>query len=596
MWLLGAAAFGFLFPALAAAGITGVSLSVSPTSIARGASATATLTVTDNGSRLPARIEVELGGDAVLGEDFEYAELAGPEMESTLSDNTVIVDVSPGGGEQSGSNVISGSASISAIGFGPSKTLNLTVVRCVEGFPEEFVECPTGASAQLTIEAREEPPAAEDTDTGDTGTEDSVGPLEDLPGLNTNERIIGATITDVCDGLAGLSNRSGPEQDLFEQCSALLDATDPGAAAQGVIALTPKQAVAPRKLTDRLAGAQLDNIASRLAALRGGARGFSIQGLTMTIDGQYLSGGSLAAMLGDGEMRGGAAGADDYQFERLGIFVNGNVDWGNKDGTGNEDGFDFDSVGITAGIDYRFIEGLVVGFALGYGNSDVTIDSNGGDLDATAWNATLYTTYYPTESFYLEGSASYGWGSYDQTRNISYGLLGSARAAKADFDGNQYALMVGAGYDLTQGPNIIDLYGRLNYVDADVDGYRERGAQGLDLVIQDQSSTSLRSVLGAQFTRAISVPKAVLLPQGWLEWSHEFEDGDDDVSGFFASDPNRIAFALTTDRFDSDFFRLGLGLGAQFGQGRTAFVSYEAAIGLNDYEEHSVNAGVRLDF
>jgi hypothetical protein len=37
-------------------------------------------------------------------------------------------------------------------------------------------------------------------------------------------------------------------------------------------------------------------------------------------------------------------------------------------------------------------------------------------------------------------------------------------------------------------------------------------------------------------------------------------------------------------------------LGAQFGQGCTAFISYEAAMGLNDYQEHSVNAGVRLDF
>jgi outer membrane lipase/esterase len=92
------------------------------------------------------------------------------------------------------------------------------------------------------------------------------------------------------------------------------------------------------------------------------------------------------------------------------------------------------------------------------------------------------------------------------------------------------------------------------------------------------------------------VPWAVLLRQGWIEWSHEFEDGDDEVSGVFANDPNRIAFALATDRFDSDFFRVGVGLGAQFGQGRTAFISYEAAVGLNDYMEQSVNAGVRLDF
>jgi len=238
----------------------------------------------------------------------------------------------------------------------------------------------------------------------------------------------------------------------------------------------------------------------------------------------------------------------------------------------------------------------VAGFALGYGSSDVTIDSNGGDLNATAWNATLYSTYYPTDQFYLEGSASYGWGSYDQTRNIAYSLLGAPRKAKADFDGTQYALMLGAGYDITRGAYIFDVYGRLNYVSADLDGYRERGANGLDLNIRDQSSTSFRSVLGGQVTRSVSLPWAVLLPQAWAEWSHEFEAGDDKVSGSFVYDPSQIAFALATDRFDTDFFRLGVGLGAQFAKGRTAFISYETALGLSDYMEQSVNLGVRLNF
>jgi outer membrane autotransporter protein len=445
----------------------------------------------------------------------------------------------------------------------------------------------TGATAELTILGEAVPPEPEPEPLD----------LAGLPGLTGNQRNMGGAITELCQGLAARSDRSAGEQDLFEQCTALLFSDSPAAAAQGVAALTPEQAMAPRRLTDRLTGAQLDNVASRLAALRGGARGFNLSGLTFDVDGQRLDAGTLTAMLGDARLHGGAASADDgYQFERLGVFVNGNVDWGSKDATGNEDGFDFNSVGITAGVDYRFLEGLVVGFALGYGSSDVDIDANGGDLDATAWSAMLYSTYYATDNLYLEGSASWGWGSYDQNRNIDYSILGGTREAKADFDGNQYALMLGAGYDITRGANILDLYGRLNYVNVDLDGYRERGAAGLDLIIDDQTSTSFRSVLGAQYTRPISVPWAVLLPQGWIEWSHEFEGGDDDVSGVFANDPNRIAFTLATDRFDSDFFRVGLGLGAQFGQGRTAFISYEAAVGLNDYMEQSVNAGVRLDF
>jgi outer membrane autotransporter protein len=310
-------------------------------------------------------------------------------------------------------------------------------------------------------------------------------------------------------------------------------------------------------------------------------------------EGRNSPGANLAQQRG--ETGGGASADDNDQFERLGVFVNGNIDFGSKSKTANEDGFDFGTTGITAGIDYRFAEGLVFGFALGYANTNADIDANGGDLGISAWSSTLYGTYYATEHFYLEGSATYGWGSYDQTRNIRYSLLGNSREAAANFDGNQYALMFGAGYDFVRRTGIIDLYGRVRYIKADLDGYRENGALGLDLNIAGQQATSFMSILGVNYTGAISMKRVVLVPQVWCEWAHEFQGGDESINGVFANDPSDIAFVLATDKFDSDYFRLGVGLGAQFGKGRTAFINYEAAIGMNNYTEQTVNLGVRLD-
>ena len=427
-------------------------------------------------------------------------------------------------------------------------------------------------------------------------------PLASLPGLTANQRSVARSLDRLCPRLSTIGGQralSSGEQDLLTQCNRLIESSvsNPGAAVQGIVALTPDQASAPRKLTTQVTGAQLDNVATRLAALRRGARGIDLTNLTFNLNGKGLNGDTLARLSQEGGLTGGGAGADDtYEFERLGVFVNGNIDWGDKDRTANEDGFDFSTLGITAGVDYRFTNGLVLGLALGFGDTEADIDANGGDLDAKAWSSTLYGTYYATDHFYLEGSATYGWGDYDQTRNISYSLLGETRQAQADFDGNQHAFMLGAGYDFIRGGGILDLYGRLRYTQADLDGYRERGSSGLDLNIAAQEATSLQSILGVNYTRSISTAKAVLVPQGWIEWAHEFDDGDDEVSGFFANDPSRIAFALATDKLDSDYFRLGLGLGAQFGRGRTAFASYEAAIGLKSYTEHTANVGVRLDF
>lgn len=427
-------------------------------------------------------------------------------------------------------------------------------------------------------------------------------PLANLPGLSGPQRSMATTLDQTCANLSSVANSrslTGGEQDLLDQCATLIAAsgTDPYAAARGVAALTPEQAVAPRRITHQVTFAQLDNIDARMRALRDQeAGGLDLTGLRVRMDGQSISADTLLSALDGRNGQGGGAGADTYEFERWGFFINGNIDWGNKDRSRNEDGFDFRTLGITAGIDYMLTDGLVLGFALGYGNSTVDIDANGGDLDADAWTATLYGTYYATEHLYLEGSASYGWASYDQTRNIRYSLLGDGRTAKADFDGDQLGLMIGAGYDFVRGRHIIDLYGRLRWIEATIDGYRERGANGLDLRIDSQNANSFRSILGAQYQTSISTAKAILVPQAWLEWSHEFEAGDDELSGHFVHDPARIPFALATDNLDSDFFRFGLGLGAQFANGRTAYITYEAALGMNNYREQSVNAGVRLAF
>lgn len=427
-------------------------------------------------------------------------------------------------------------------------------------------------------------------------------PLAGLPGLTPGQISVGGALDSLCPRLNAIGQQrplTAGEQDLLAQCRKLLAATgeDPQAAVQGIVALTPEQASAPRKLLTQISSLQVTNLVEWLRELRRGARGVSLGGLKVGLADQTFSGSLLEQGYKPGRESGGGASADeDWPFERLGLFITGDVQWGKKDNSLNEDGFDYDRLGLTAGADYRFTNGLILGGALGYTSTGVDIDADGGSLDDDSWSMSVYGTYYPTEHFYLEGSATYGWDRYDQDRNIEYSLLGGQRTANAGFDGDQYTLMFGAGYDLIHGATIFDLYGRLQYTSATLDSYREQGADGLDLIIQGQDAISVKSILGTQVSRSISTRSAVLSLQGWLQWEHEFEDGDEEVTGYFANDPNQFGFALPVDALETDLVRLGLGFGAQFGQGRTAFLSYQAALGMQDYTEQIVTAGVSLAF
>ncbi|WP_143821168.1 autotransporter outer membrane beta-barrel domain-containing protein, partial [Motiliproteus sp. MSK22-1] len=129
---------------------------------------------------------------------------------------------------------------------------------------------------------------------------------------------------------------------------------------------------------------QQRNLVSRLNALRGGARGLDLSGLNFNIDGKSLSSAHLPSHWVKPETeRGGSAGDEESSLfsDKVGIFIGGTISLGDKDKTDNEDGFEFETQGLTLGVDYRMTEQTILGAALGYTQIDTDIDNNGGSLD-----------------------------------------------------------------------------------------------------------------------------------------------------------------------------------------------------------------------
>ena len=411
---------------------------------------------------------------------------------------------------------------------------------------------------------------------------------------------------------------------------------------------------------------QFTNVTSRLAALRGGATGLSISGLTLTMNGQSLPGTIIASLLPSslrdrtfsrnsvreaeylrvshaamgsrGELPSngllgrypyaamgavepaGALGRTDAlsRFRRLGIFVNGTLAVGDKDATKRESGFDFDTLGVTAGVDYRFTDSFVPGVAFGYTNTDADLESSGGSLDVDAYSVSVYGTYDVTKKFYVDGIVTFGWNDYDIKRNINYSILSSQtdagvvggvatvnQTAESDTDGTWYALAFSGGYDFSIGGFTLGPLARVNYTKADIDGYGEKinntlAGFGLALDFDDQDVESLTTVLGGQGSYAVSTPWAVLLPQVRFEWEHEYKNDNRTISAFFVNDPSPGAgtqVRLKTDRPDRDFFNLSAGISATFPRGISVFVNYETVLGLEDVTAHNVVfAGLRVEF
>ncbi|MGD8913925.1 MAG: autotransporter domain-containing protein [Candidatus Thiodiazotropha sp.] len=435
-----------------------------------------------------------------------------------------------------------------------------------------------------------------------TTVEYVINSIAETPGLTNNQQAVGSSMDNLCPSLAEKQadgNLTAAEQDLLMTCEDLV--TEPGTAST-LSRLAPEEVAAQGTASVEAAGTQLTNINRRLVALRSGDLGMNLSGLTVNYGGiafnQRLFDGLFPK---DKRARGGGAGDIDELQGRWGAFINGNVNFGDKDETQRETGFDFDTRGITLGLDYRFNERLVAGGALGFSRYDSDYNDAAGNLEMDAWSLSAYGTYYQDNNIYVDGLIQIGSNNYDTKRRIN--AAGEAdQFGQGDTDGTEYAFNISAGYDYRRNTWTLTPYGRLSYTRAEIDAYTEEASNlsaagfGSVLRIDDQELKSIVLVVGGNFSYTVSTAHAVLMPQLRFEWEHEFEDDSRFINARFVNDPTRSGFAIETDKADTDYFNLGIGLSAVFSQGRSGYLFYETRLNQDDVTLHMINGGLRIEF
>jgi outer membrane autotransporter protein len=287
----------------------------------------------------------------------------------------------------------------------------------------------------------------------------------------------------------------------------------------------------------------------------------------------------------------------DDGASRLGFFVNGQASFGDRPTVAGETGFDFDTAGVTVGIDYRFSDRFFLGGAVGYLDTGTDLAGNAGDLDVRGTSLSLYGSWFLAR-FYVDGTLGYGVQEYDATRNLDLPQPFGGRnrfTASGSPDGDQLSWSLGAGYDADLGAWSLGGFGRLSGVDADIDGYAETGAGVFGLVFADQTARSLLAEAGVEVTYAASMSWGVLLPTLRLAALHEFDDDLRLIRARFADDPSGTDFVVPTTEPDRDFLNLSAGFTATLPRGRTLFLLYDTDLGRDDLDVATITFGLRLE-
>lgn len=436
------------------------------------------------------------------------------------------------------------------------------------------------------------------------------GGVANIPTLNDEQERTSRAIDNACPALAALPNRSPAQEDLYQRCLELIDnAGDNPDEVEDALDQIPTQ------LGDSLVdagfqslGTQFGNHSTRFEALRkqhaGGSNQFNIALWTPT-GVMPLSFLPSALVQDDTSEPSGEIGGE---FERWGFFATGTLGRGKSDGEGGRGGYDFDTAGLTAGVDYRFSDQLVGGVSLGYANHDSDLRGGLGALETRGWTVSGYATWFNQSNWYLDGVLSYGNNDYKLDRRLAYSItaLDGSRTvidqrARADTDGSLLGTAVSFGRDFQKGPWNFSSYLRGNYSRVDLDGYEERmleGRPGAGLALRYDARTlnSLTSALGGKATYIMSRDWGVLMPHLQVEWEHEFRDDAAQLIATFVHDPTRTQMEQRGSAVDTDYYNVGIGLSALFPGGRSAYLYYEQLLGASRLSQGTLSIGARFEF
>ena len=450
--------------------------------------------------------------------------------------------------------------------------------------------------------------------------------LAGLPNLTPNQRRVAVALDDVCGRLIGLtSGLNGPatsqdimpgtslnftadQADLANKCRGIAINNTVDNQVEAVTDLTPDDFAVARTQALLFANTQYASVLDRLIALRGGARGLSLAGLNIQVDGNTVPLAVLQEMFG--KILGGGASADADAEEpggllsdRWGMWMRGNFSTGGRDKSLVSPSFDVDQMGIVLGTDFRLTNNAVVGASIAYLDSNIEFNPlNEGGLDTKSMALSLYGSVYAAKSFYLDALANIAKADYNAKRNISFtqgSNLGDLDLdAKGDTDGITVSAGLSGGYEfllfkrVTLAPNA-----GFFYVDATIDGFAESGASGFNLLYDEQNFKSFTGNLGFRVNSTLNLPWVVLLPGLRVDYIREFNDDVDVFQVRFAADPNGNTappINIQTDNPDSSYWRLSLNVSAQFKFGFAGYIEYQRIGGYTDIDFQDLAFGLRM--
>ena len=267
--------------------------------------------------------------------------------------------------------------------------------------------------------------------------------------------------------------------------------------------------------------------------------------------------------------------------------------FGTVAGSNNANGLTYNLGGFIAGIDRKFASFFRAGIAAGLNAATLTTSGVPGTGNSNTVQFALYGAYNEG-ALYVDGLA--GYGRSDNRMNRPLAIPGLApRTALGNTTANTFFSQLETGYKIVVAPRFdgfVTPFARLQASTSTQNGFTETGADSLDLTVAQQTTNSLRTVVGAQIGAGLDAPWREKLSMTFhLGWSHELADLSRPVTAVFAGAP-ALGFTTQGAIAPRDGVVLGLGASSAIADRTSIYFRYDGDLAGGN-TNHIFNAGVR---
>jgi len=269
---------------------------------------------------------------------------------------------------------------------------------------------------------------------------------------------------------------------------------------------------------------------------------------------------------------------------------------GSVQGDGNSSTLTYNFGGAAAGIDYRFDPRFLVGVGGGYSHGTQWVNSFMGQGWTDSVSVAAYGSFTQA-GFYADALAGYAYFNNQMQRQIQIPGL-QQRTANGSTGANQFLAQVETGYRLgiwEPAAGTVTPFARFQTSSTTQNAFTESGASSLNLNVAQQTTNSVRTVLGAEFGSSIPLGSERALALSLrLGWQHEFANTGRLITASFSGAPT-ASFTVYGATPTRDAAIVGLSAGATVAEATQLYLRYDGMLGSGT-DNHALTAGLRMSW